>query len=419
MSRYVAKRLRFRNGERLSVLLQDGIPVHLAVLYINRYRSGAKAANTIHQVCSVLALLYEQLDRQGFDLWAELREGRFPPPPVIDRFAAAAQYKVRDLEEKPAPSKSSRVVSIEKLRFRATAKPVVRESVGTPTHAIRIRYAHAYLKFAAEYAGPLLSPERANRLAQDAERGLRALEAHIPRVSNRDRLGRRVGLSQEQQELLLRIVHPDSPDNPWKFRFVRVRNWLIVVLLLAAGMRRGELLGLQVSDIVPHGSKVLIVRRADAQNDARVHQPNAKTADREVPIAPSVLRALSSFIANERRSLKAARRIPQVFTSDEGAALSLSSLSQIFVDIRTACPQLPPNLTSHVMRHTWNERFSEQAEAMELTGPQEEGIRNTLQGWTHNSKTAARYTRRFTERKGRDVALGLQERLERGLNESE
>jgi integrase len=41
-------------------------------------------------------------------------------------------------------------------------------------------------------------------------------------------------------------------------------DWLIVVLLLATGMRRGELLGLQIGDLDQRQPKLRIIRRADA-----------------------------------------------------------------------------------------------------------------------------------------------------------
>jgi len=60
----------------------------------------------------------------------------------------------------------------------------------------------------------------------------------IPSVARRAKLDARVGLSQGEQAKVLRVVHPDAPENPWSRGFVRQRNWLIVVLLLATGTRR-------------------------------------------------------------------------------------------------------------------------------------------------------------------------------------
>jgi hypothetical protein len=64
------------------------------------------------------------------------------------------------------------------------------------------------------------------------------------------------------------------------------------------------------------------------------------------------------------------------------------------------------------MRHTWNERFSEEAEKQDLPEVAEERARNEQQGWADGSQSGAVYTRRHTTRKGRKVTLKLQEDLD-------
>jgi hypothetical protein len=47
MTSFIAKRIKFRNGERCSVLIRPGgLPVHEATLYLARYRS-TLAENTL------------------------------------------------------------------------------------------------------------------------------------------------------------------------------------------------------------------------------------------------------------------------------------------------------------------------------------------------------------------------------------
>lgn len=76
MRDFVAKRIRLRSGERLSVLMHQGMPVQLAVLFLNRYRTRGSAASTVHQVCEFLALLHNHLAGLGVDLWERLTAGR-------------------------------------------------------------------------------------------------------------------------------------------------------------------------------------------------------------------------------------------------------------------------------------------------------------------------------------------------------
>lgn len=412
MVAYVAKRIRFRNGERHSVLqVPGGLPVHEVTVYLDKFRKKGRAANTIHFVCCSLALLYRQLDAMEVELLPRLASGRFLAVPELDRLASAAQFRADDLDadaERAAPN----VIHIARMGLRRASRNTQRRSVDVGTQASRLRYIADYLGFIANYVSATLPRPMGRELEAETARALTAFREHIPEVSRRAKLEARVGLSQDEQQQLLGVVHPDSPDNPWERGFVRRRNWLVVVLLLATGMRRGELLGLQIGDLHPSQPKLRIIRRADAAEDPRRVQPNTKTHDREIELAPPIMKALWSYINTERRSIKAARAVPQVIVSDEGAPLSQSSIDKIFADLRNACSGLPVRLTSHVMRHTWNERFSEQAEAMGLPEAVEERARNSQQGWSDNSKMGATYTRRHTAKKGREISLKLQEELD-------
>lgn len=416
MASYVAKRVRFRNGERLSLLtVAYGLPVHEVTLHLESFRKRGRAANTIHYVCCTLALLYQELDRSRIDLIDRLSEGRFLTAPELSRLASLAQTRKADVDDEGTAKKSSNVISMARISPRAKAAEFQRVPVDVATCATRLRYIAGFLAFATRYVASKLPSELRTRLEQQSHDALTAFRAEIPAVSRRATLDARVGLSLEEQDRLVSVVHPDSPSNPWSRDFVRKRNWLMVVVLLATGMRRGELLGLQIEDLNPREPKIRIIRRADAAEDSRTVQPNTKTNDREIELLPSVMKALWKHINEERRSILAARKIPQIFVSDEGEALSGSSIDKVFVQLRRVCPGLPVALTSHVMRHTWNERFSEQAEALGLSDVEEQQARNQQQGWSESSKSAATYTRRHTVKRGKEISLKLQERLDEKL----
>lgn len=416
MAKYVAQRIRFQNGERHSVLnVHGGLPVHEVTLYLGRYRKKGRAANTIHFVCTALALLYRELAAAKVPLLERLAEGRFLTIPELDRIAAAAQYRIDDLDDDAGPQTASNVINIHRISMRRAKNVEERRPVDVQTQASRLRYIADYLEYISTYIAATLPPQQRNRLEEETSRALRAFKEHIPKVSKRAKLGARVGLSKEEQDRVVAVVHPDSPDNPWKRGFVRHRNWLIVVLLLATGMRRGELLGLQIRDLAISRGKLRIVRRADDPEDRRLVQPNAKTNDREIELRQEIMRKLDAYL-EERRSIKAARRFAQVFVADDGNPLSEKTIDKIFKELRHACPGLPVTLTSHVMRHTWNERFSEAADEMGLSEVTEERARNTQQGWADDSKTGATYTRRHAAEKGKEIALKMQEKLDGSLS---
>jgi len=349
----------------------------------------------------------------GIDLLPRLRQGQFLTAQELNRLVDATQYRLCDLSDEEADERGSTIViDIKRIRFRRKSKVEEVKSVGVGTQATRLRYIADYLGFLATYTGATLSSSLRKDLEIESGRALEAFRAQIPPVSKRAKLGAREGLSKSDQDRLVKLIDPDAHDNPWERGFVRQRNWLIVVLLLATGMRRGELLGLQIRDLDQRSPKLRIIRRADASEDPRRIQPSTKTNDREVELRPAIMRAVWTYINHHRKKIIAARKYPQLIVADDGKPLSLKSIDKIFVQLRDACPGLPITLTSHVMRHTWNERFSEQAELLGLTDAVEEKARNEQQGWADNSKSAAIYTRRHATRKGRELSLKLQEKLD-------
>lgn len=414
MAKYVAKRFRFQNGEHHSVLKgPDGLPVHAVTLYLQNFRKRGRAANTIHAVCQCLALLHRELDaKPRIDLLGRLRNGQFLTAAELARLADVAQYPMKSLVHEDEQESTPQVVNIKSVRMRRSKAAGEIEGVGKANHATRMRYMADYLGFLSSYYAAEHPRHLRQQLNLESTDALRAFKAQIPKVTKRAHMNAREGLSKEDQERLLRVVHPESSENPWERGFVRQRNWVIVMLLLATGMRSGELLGLQIGDIKQQLSKLGVLRRADASEDPRRTPVGTKTNDRELELLPGIMRALQAHINEERHRIRAARRHPQVFVAQDGRPLSARSIGKLFQQLRAACPGLPVTLTSHVLRHTWNERFSEQADEMGMSETEEARARNEQQGWAENSKSARSYTRRHTRRKGRAVALKLQEDLD-------
>ncbi len=413
--RYVAKRLRFQNGERCSVLIgPNGLPVHAVTLYLNKYRRRGRAANTIHQVCNALALAHRELSRAGIDLFQRLKDGRFLSALEVSRLVDAAQYRVEDLPGRRAVKNSVGVIDIKSVRARrkATFAPATPKAVDAGTQGTRLRYIARYFEFLVTYFAATHPENWSPEFRAECHDRLAEMKAQVPRAPRQSKIDARKGLTEEARKQLLALVHPDSETNPWKGKFVRVRNWLILVLLLALGLRRGELLGLQIKDLHPNQPKLKVVRRADAIEDPRTVQPNAKTNERELELRPAIMQSVWSYIRRHRQRIKGARKHPQLVVADDGSPLSIQSIDKMFLQIRRACPSLPRKLSSHVLRHTWNDGFSEQAELLNLSDSVEQRARNEQQGWSDNSKTAAIYTRRHATKKGRELSLRLQEKLD-------
>ncbi len=411
MKQFFVRRIRFQNGERMSLVVgEDGLPVHEIVLWLSRFRTRGLSSNTMHGACKALVALYRDLQVKRINLLGRLGEGKFLTLPEVDGIVVAAQYRLddpsADRDERPA---ANAVVNIKTVRMRRQKGAPVVQGIARGTMANRLRYIRSFLDFVVEYVKADLPRDVQQRLTAQADLALKSLKGQIPKVPKRSSLGAREGLSREDSDRVIAVVRPDSPQNPWKRGFVRHRNWIIVMILLATGMRRGELAGLKVGDL--KNLMLRIERRADDPEDQRRIEENTKTQDREVELRPGLMRRLDGYV-RARRKIPQARRIPQLFVSDEGTALTGDAIGKILRQVRAACPGLPVQLTSHVLRHTWNERFSEEAEKMGLSDQDEQMARNVQQGWKDDSRTGADYTRRHTRLKGQQIARKLQEDLD-------
>ena len=417
MTAFSVRRVRFLNGERISLLIgPDGLPVHEVVLFLDRYRRRGRAANTIHGVCSALAVLYRELAGSGVDLLSRLRAGRFLSATELNRVAAATQFRADDPYSEETHTRQN-VVNLRSVHPRArVTKAVGPKPVDTETQGNRIRYIAHFLTFFADYVATELDVAAGDRLRMAAKREVEAFRASAPRKGGRSKVGARQGLSQEEQDRVIDLVRPGSPNNPWARGYTQQRNFIMVAVLLATGMRRGELLGLQIKDVGQSTPTLKVLRRADAVEDRRGIQPNTKTGDRILELHPTLMRRLWSYINEARYSIRTARKHPFIFVADDGNPLSLASMDKLFKAIREACPGLSVRLTSHVMRHTWNDRFSEEAEKLELSDVTEERARNAQQGWSDNSKSASVYTRRHAATAGRKVSMAHQEKLSEAID---
>lgn len=425
--------MRFQNGERTSVLIgPHGLPVHEVTLFLDRFRTKGRAANTIHLACCILAFFYGELcravtrasddghrdgngRRRHVDLVTRFERVGFLEQPELDRLASCVQLRVAHLEaEDKLLAKKIRpgALSVTRIGKRLKSMPPQTKSVDVATQANRLRYIANYLEFLGNYVAATLSGQARNALERDVSQRLAHFRAHIPDVPKRASLDARQGLTVEEQDRLVHVVHPMAVDNPWKFGFVRKRNWLIVLLYLATGMRKGELLGLQIGDLETHKSELSILRRADAVEDTRRRQEVTKTRDRRIQLTPFLMKAIWRFINEDRYAIRPARKIPQIFVSDEGDALSSSSIDKMFAQLRAALPGLSVRLSSHVGRHSWNERFSEYADKMNVSEAHEKLARNHHQGWNEDSDVGTSYTRRHTQRIANEISLKLQKDLE-------
>ncbi|HFX3164121.1 TPA: tyrosine-type recombinase/integrase, partial [Pseudomonas aeruginosa] len=175
-------------------------------------------------------------------------------------------------------------------------------------------------------------------------------------------------------------------------------------------------LNVKISDINFQSEELTVVRRADDPEDPRKDQPLVKTRDRKIPLSPGLCKLTHEYITKTRRATEGARRHPFLFIAmGTGAPLSLSAVNVIFAELRNAFNGEFDAVTPHVLRHTWNDRFSDVMDKLKVSEAEEERMRSFLMGWAPTSKTSASYTRRHIRLKAQQVSLAMQSKQAEGV----
>lgn len=299
--------------------------------------------------------------------------------------------------------------NLDKARS-AKARRAIPRAVSAATHADRIRAVHAYMVWHAENAIRRIPSANSSRLRVAKDRfaafGKMMLSALPSGKSNK-----REGLAAEERAAFFAAIAPDSPENPFKPPYRR-RNHAMLSLLFETGCRRGELLKLTVDDLHLHGPRTFVVlaNRQDEPDDPRPNEPRPKTLAREVDISSQVAAILHQYVVHDRSKLPGAKRSRFVFLARHGKPLSLQAVNDMFRLLRARAQELPNSLTPHVIRHDWNDRFSEASDEIGLAEAEEKQARNYAMGWKKGSEQSADYLVRRTREKATEVSLRMQDK---------
>jgi integrase len=216
-----------------------------------------------------------------------------------------------------------------------------------------------------------------SHLALSAEDQLADVQAKLLRL---ERLYGQISLSKPRPpapiralpavvvEELYQLFDPASPDNPFRTPALRWRNFLIFLLLLHLGLRRGEVALLPADavkdDFNPATGEVRCWLNVDEtpyedEEDPRYDAPGLKTAHsrRQVPVSEQVVKVFDTVVQDHRRGVTHS----YLMWSQWRKPLALRSLHRVF---ETVTAQLSPlaqkaladqgkdGVSAHDLRHT-------------------------------------------------------------------
>ena len=359
--------VKFEDGERFPVLFwSDASPAGTPNLYLVCERRSRCAANTLLRDGRSIMHLMAWACAESIDIEERFAARQYLTLIEVERLARACHLRYETLLNDAKLKEGLRSASGR----RVIAKPGI--------SAIAAATVHYHLSAIAEYLR-WLGTLAILRLGDNQES--RALDASLSRMigwlltrrppsGGRNVLGMREGLDEPALTLLLDTISPLktgnkmpalirkwqwSERNPWEDHAIRARNYLMIFTLLSLGIRAGELLNIKISDIDFEQNLVTIRRRPDDPDDPRLYKPNVKRLDRKLPLNSALAHLLSCYLSEVRRPwLQSKRRKDRLFlwVARDGSPISLSSLRKVWHTLRSHVPELPQDLSSHVLRHT-------------------------------------------------------------------
>lgn len=397
---YNIKIRTFKDGERYCVLRgKDGQPILEVVHWVNSTLRSSSAMNTIKQALIAIKSMFVHFDQVGIDLNERLSKGNF-----LSREETEALFQKVSLKlgafNKVKEDYSKGVVDLAIARKKRRGhdrddlldKAAAGNRISTITNFLSF-YVQKFINSKDMADGLRLTLKEQKQDFLDYSKVIKP----NTRISEKDAV-----LSIEKNDLqkVLNKVNKTSAENPFQREATRVRNELIIKLLLHTGIRMGELLNIEVKDIDFSKRTLSIIRKPNNLKDLRRNQPCVKTKERVLELDEVMLEALGEYITRYRPLKAGARKHNFLIVSTlSGHPLSLNAIQKLFTKLRLSDPGIPKNLSAHKFRHTWNEHFSELMDRHNVPEVEEAALRRVLQGWSITSNMPNTYLRRKTMKK--------------------
>ena len=385
--RYYVKQLILQrgvnNGERISLLVDriTGVPVTLPNEHMLVGQRLLLKPNTYFSRLYGISLLYKWAHQNGISIAERLLGGiGFPDHEVASVFST-----VRTRRRQAGNGRL--IVSRTEQRRRMIS--------------IRDFVVHG-MQMAANRLNPLTDAEKLNALQNRIDTTRVLFDQYKPKE---DRRPMKKGLTEERVERLLKVISPASSENPWKGAPVRHRNFILILLFLVTGCRRGDLAKVKISDVVA-STKPFIRFDADIYDpkDRRVAEPSLKTQPREYPVHLEIANAVARYIDEHRSAIPNASLSEYLFlATNNGTELALRTINDIFETLQNVVPDVTP----HILRHTRTEALLHSATSRGLTDEEVLASVMYLNGW--RTDNLATYTARRREEEAHTIALALQE----------
>ncbi|UZJ44207.1 site-specific integrase [Marinimicrobium sp. C6131] len=378
------------NGARRKVLVQERMPVYYPNLYVTLEQSG-RALYTQQKYLEHIGRFEDFLEYESIDLINRLEErpeSRYLTDSEISRFVVNATLNKSTLDSK---------------YIGARLLPAAYKTVGRAHAQQRLEAVRDYLKFLYDKLGDEATRDAA---VDDVERRFnRKIKAARPawKKSKNDDMK---GLTNQERDRLLEVMHPESAENPFTNEALKLRNYIILLLGLDMGLRRSEMLLIKLSDIHWHNGQLSVVDLESDEIDPRTLAPQFKTHERMLQMNDDLVWVIREYVDTYRVLKKGpskATNHPFLLVShrrNEGSPMSVKALDGILPRVRKVVPELA-HVHPHILRHdavyTLLESMREELEALtpEDRTTQVQKVLTYAFGWSPESNMPSLYGAKF------------------------
>ncbi|TXI45013.1 site-specific integrase [Methylophilus sp.] len=335
-------RVMHETGESLPILVdEDGLPIPSPNEFVFFRRH--KSYNTITRNLRELAVFYKWLSDRDIDLEERITSGKL-------------------LTEAET---STSLVGFLRKNLEVGHKPVSPKVFNLRLITVRL---YLLWKIDVQMSSLIFSDPRYSFISSARYRLISRFERLF--INSPTNTGDIVSksLTQDQAQFLLNCLNPRNTESFGFFEPVKYRNFTAIYLMLACGIRPGELLSLRLEDLKLNGIPSLTIMRRDPDpNDSRNPKPSIKRNGRILRLSNiSHLRVIDSYCTVYREKLvdRSIASSDYLILNDEGGPLSHGSLTQLFIRLRNVYPHaLPKILSPKALRHTYSIELERELEA--------------------------------------------------------
>ncbi len=372
------------NGERFVTVVDDsGVPAYYPTALALSRRSRGPSAETLAAEATDLVHIGLWALRERIDVNARLEAGAYFGPVAVETLAEACGLKSDSLRRvtSQAVSEIRRGVSFSKA-----------DLVTNQQKSRRLTTALRYFEFVGRMSEAWL-PKRSDDLA-DRVAAREEMSGLIKEYRPKMKSSRIRGVIKAGE--LARVAAFVATGNPlliWPGEALARRNWALVALLVASGIRQGEARQLKPEDIDLRACEVRIERRHDDPEDPRLIEPNVKTFDRIIPIGTAVARNLEEYILGPGSDAAETLGSAFIFLSHgngtQGTPISARTVGRVVNELGEHLGI--EGLTPHHLRHGWIQNLADWAVTTGISAEDFERFANNQGGWSYVSRMAAEY----------------------------